>query len=317
MSGHTPWSEIKRKKEHMKPIKTCKEDGCRNFAAEGRSRCYSCYGKKRRKNEKKIVAKAPDGQMKILMLDIETTPNKVYTWGIWNANIGINQIIEPGGLLCFAAKWYGQDQIEFYSAWDDGDLTMGIEAWRLLDEADVVVHFYGSRFDIPHLNTHFLKQGFPPPSPFKQIDLKMAVGKQFRFTSNKLQFVSEVLGLAGKEEHEGFGLWDKVMNEHGRYSEEIVNDARERMTSYNKQDVFLLDEVYEALLPWIPNHPHRHLYEEGAGCPTCGADVEYMHEDGYSYTKLSKFKKFRCFMCKSWFRSSRREQGVTIQESVI
>lgn len=298
-------------------MKKCKEENCSNEAAPGRSRCYSDYGKKRRKENNSIKPKSPDGKMKILMLDIETTPDKAYTWGIWNINIGVNQIIEPGGLLCFAAKWYGQDEIEFYSEWKDSTLNMVLEAWRLLDECDVVVHFYGSRFDIPHLNTSFLKEGFPPPSPFKQIDLKMTVGKQFKFTSNKLQFVSEVLGLEGKEEHEGFGLWDKVMNEGQKYAIEIQTDAQNRMESYNKRDVILLDEVYEAVLPWIPNAPNRHLYEEGRGCPTCGADTEFMVDAGYYYTKLSKFKQFRCHICNSYFRSSKRTTGVKIQEAVI
>lgn len=303
-------------------MKVCKEQGCTREAAPGRSRCYSDYGKNRRQKEKLIVPSAPDGKMRVLMLDIETTPDVDYSWGIWNVNIGINQIKELGGPVCFSAKWYGQDEIEFYSEWQDGELRMALEAWRLLDEADVVVHFYGSRFDIPHLNTLFLTNGFPPPSPFKQIDLKMAVGKQFKFTSNKLQFVSRVLGLEGKEEHEGFPMWDKLMNETRRngekpFSLEVELDAKARMEIYNKRDVFLLDEVYEALLPWIPNHPHRHLYEDGRGCPTCGADSNYMVEAGYAYTKLSKFKQFQCEVCNSYFRSNRREQGVKLQESVL
>lgn len=303
-------------------MKQCKNDGCTAEKAPGRSRCYSCYGRKRRIEEKVIVPKAPDGKMKVLMLDIETTPDKVYTWSIWNANIGINQIVEEGGMVCFAAKWYGQDDIEFYSEWGNGRLNMVLEAWRLLNEADVVVHFYGSRFDIPHMNTCFLREGFPPPSPFKQIDLKMVVGKQFKFTSNKLQFVSRVLQLEGKEEHEGFPMWDKLMNETRRdgkkpFSLDVEVDAKSRMETYNMRDVFLLDEVYEALLPWIPNHPHRHLYEAGRGCPTCGADAEFMYDEGYAYTKLSKFKQFRCFICNSYFRGNKREAGVKVQESVL
>lgn len=299
----------------MAPL--CKETGCSNSKAPGRSRCFSCYGRKRRVEGKVIRPKSPDGKMKVLMLDIETKPNKAYTWSIWNVNVGINQIIEAGEMICFAAKWYGQDEIEFYSQWNGGQTAMVEQGWRLLNEADVVVHFYGSKFDIPHLNTEFLKQGFPPPTPFKQIDLKVAVGKQFRFTSNKLQFVSEVLGLAGKEEHEGFGLWDKVMNERGQYTAEIETDAKERMTSYNKQDVFLLDEVYEALLPWIPNHPHRHLYEDGNGCHICGADSLNVVRHGFAYTKLSKFAQYRCEACNCLFRGNRRLQGVTLQESVL
>src|SRR6476646_1187062 len=115
--------------------KECKEAGCTRTKAKDRSQCYSCYGVARRKDKKVIVPKAPDGKMKILMLDIETTPDKSYHWGRWGVNIGINQTIEEGGLVCFAAKWYGQDEIEFYSQWEDGDQKMVLEAWRLLDEA--------------------------------------------------------------------------------------------------------------------------------------------------------------------------------------
>jgi hypothetical protein len=306
----------------MKTVKICKEDGCYNAAAPGRSRCYSDYGKRRRIEEKAIRPKSPDGKIKILMLDIETTPDKSYHWGRFGVNIGINQTIEEGAMVCFAAKWYGQDEIEFYSEWQHGLEGMVSEAWRLLDEAAVVVHFYGSRFDIPHINTSCLKMGFPPPSPFKQVDLKMVVGRQFKFSSNKLEFVSRVLGLEGKVEHEGFPLWDKLMNEVRRngekpFSEEVELDAKIRMEIYNKRDVFLLDEVYEALLPWIPNHPHRHLYQDGTNCPTCDADEGLMVDAGYAYTKLSKFKQFRCKACGGYFRSKRRESGVDVQESVL
>jgi len=48
--------------------------------------------------------------MKILMLDIETTPMQVYTWGLWDQNIGINQIIKPTEMLCFGAKWQGKKE---------------------------------------------------------------------------------------------------------------------------------------------------------------------------------------------------------------
>lgn len=302
--------------------KQCKEVECSFEAAKGRSRCFTCYGRKRRADSKKIVPKAPDGKIKILMLDIETTPDKSYHWGRFNQNIGINQTIEEGAMVCFAAKWYGQDQIEFYSEWQDGLEGMVQQAWRLLDEADVVVHFYGSQFDIPHIYTSCLRLGFPPPSPFKQVDLKHVVGRKFKFSSNKLEFVSRVLGLEGKVEHEGFPLWDKIMNEPRRsgkkpFTKEVELDAKVRMEVYNKRDVFLLDEVYEAVLPWIPNHPHRHLYQEFGVCPTCGVDEDKIVREGYAYTKLSKFKQFRCTHCNSYFRSNKREQGVTLQESVL
>lgn len=288
-------------------MKVCKEYSCDEEAAPARSRCWHHYYIHRSGGAP--APQAPDGKMKVLYIDIETRPNLVYTWGLFNQNIGVNQIVEPCRMLCFAAKWEGQDEIEFYSEWDQGQMKMVLEAWRLLDSADCVVHYYGSQFDRPHLYREFLLQGFPPPSPFRQIDLKLAVGKQFKFTSNKLQFVSEILGLGGKEEHEGFPLWSKVINGDA--------DAQERMRTYNMRDVELLDELYQVLLPWIPGHPSRTLYEPGACCPRCAAGVELMVDSGYYFTKLSKFEQFRCKSCDGYFRSSKRVMGVTLQESTL
>lgn len=291
--------------------KLCKDCGTKERAPE-RSRCWSCYTKYRQTKE---IAKRYPAGAKILMVDIETTPNLVWAFDIWNQNIGINQIEIPTSILCFAAQWYGSDNMEFYSQWEHGQERMIAEAWRLLNEADIVVHYYGSRFDVPHLNREFLQAGFLPPAPFKQIDLKVAVSRRFKFTSNKLQFLSEVLGLEGKEEHEGFNLWSKVINIFDKWPAVIQEDAKARMESYNKRDVELLSEVYDVLLPWIPGHPHLWLYEGCGGCPTCGADA--LVPAGFATTRLSIFKQFRCTECGKYFRNSRRERGVTIQESVL
>lgn len=290
----------------MKLCKDCEQ----SERAPGRSRCYRCYGRKRRASE--AERQYPEG-FRLLHLDIETRPTVAYTWGLFKTTIGINQILKPGGMMCFAASWHGSDEMEFYSEWHNGQQGMVLEAWRLLDSADAVCHYYGSAFDVKHLNAEFLMQGFPPPRPYRQIDLKLAVAKQFRFPSNKLQFVAEVLGLEGKEEHEGFSLWAKCLDkEHPDHA-----DALTRMESYNRRDVELLKECYEILLPWLPSHPSRHLYEDGRGCPNCGADADYMVDAGYYTTSLSKFKQFRCFICSSYFRSSRREMGAKVQQSML
>lgn len=282
----------------------CKECG-KKEKAPGRSRCYSCYGKARR--GKPVYNYTHPSEMKMLFIDIETEPNLGYFWGIRNENIGINQIAEAVQMMCFSAKWYGDNDTMFFHGRRDRQ-SMIESAWNLLDEADVVVHFYGCNFDIPHLNREFLLNGFPPPSPFKQVDLKAVVAKKFKFTSNKLQFVSTQLGLEGKEEHEGFLLWSKCINGDA--------DAWKRMESYNRQDVVLLEDVFEILLPWIPNLPNRWLYDGSGGCPACGAKNS-MEDAGYAFTKVSKFLQHRCSSCGSYFRDSRRVGGITLQESVL
>jgi DNA polymerase elongation subunit (family B) len=241
--------------------------------------------------------------MRVLCIDIETSPNVAYTWGLFNQNIGINQIIDTSRVLCFSAKWLGEEN-QFAAEWIDRELMLQ-KAWDLLNEADAVIHYYGSKFDVPHLNREFLMAGFGPPSPYKQIDLKVAVAKTFKFTSNKLQHVSEALGLAGKIKTD-FSLWEGCLN----------NDpaSQAEMEEYNRQDVELLEELYHQMLPWIPQLPNRNLYDAFSGCPYCaGEDVV---RDGFTYTALSRYKRFHCNDCGAWLRAPKRENGVQLQPAV-
>ena len=78
----------------------------------------------------------------------------------------------------------------------------------LLDEADAVCHYNGTKFDMPTLNKEFLVHRMTPPPPMKQIDLLRVVKSQFRFPSNKLDYVAQRLGLGKKKDHEGHTLWN-------------------------------------------------------------------------------------------------------------
>lgn len=149
--------------------------------------------------------------MKILLLDIETAPNRVYAWGLWDQNIATNQVEETGYVLCWAAKWIGDKTMHFYSVKDSTPLRMLREIHKLLDEADVVVHYNGLKFDIPTLNKEFIKAGLRPPAPYKQVDLLQVAKRAFRFESNKLAFVAESLKIGAKVKHAGFKLWVDCM----------------------------------------------------------------------------------------------------------
>jgi hypothetical protein len=164
----------------------------------------------------------------------------------------------------------------------------------LISEADAVVHYNGTRFDIPVLNKEFLLQHLAPPAPYKQIDLLRVVRKEFRFPSNKLDYIAQRLGLGKKTDHEGYQLWVKCMNKDPA--------AWKVMEKYNKQDVVLLEKVYDRLLPWIKSHPNHNLYG-GDGCPNCGS--HRLQKRGFSYTTTGTFQRFQCTNCGSWSKSTK------------
>jgi len=182
--------------------------------------------------------------MKTLMLDIETTPLQVYTWGLWDQNIGINQIIKNTEMMCFGARWYGQKKTVFKSVHHDGKKNMLESLWSLMDEADVLVGWNSAAFDHKHINREFLENGFSAPEPTKDLDLMSIVKANFKFPSNKLDYVAQTLGVGSKVKHSGFDLWLKCMAGDPK--------AWVEMKKYQIQDVNLLDELYDILVPWFP-----------------------------------------------------------------
>src|SRR6185312_9194312 len=124
-------------------------------------------------------------------------------------------------------------EVEWRGRKPDGHKRMIRRAWKLLNEADAVVHYNGKRFDVPRLQREFLKLDMAPPAPFAQIDLLATARRKFSFDSNKLERVADELGIGRKEEHEGFRLWIKCLDGD-------VN-AWERMRRYNVKDVKLTE----------------------------------------------------------------------------
>lgn len=228
--------------------------------------------------------------MKILHIDIETSPNKVYSWGLFKQTIGINQVIEPGKMICYAAKWHGKKKVTFKSEFHHGTEDMLDTLWQLLDEADAVCHYNGQAFDMKTINRDFLLNGYEPPSTYRQIDLLRTIKGSFRFLSNKLDFVSQQIEIGQKVKHSGFDLW--VQCEQGN------RKAWAEMKKYNIQDTHLLEDLYNELLPWITNHPNVAVYMDDAEEPTCkSCGSKNVKKNGTQYTNARTYQRYKCNDC--------------------
>lgn len=218
-----------------------------------------------------------------------------HIWQLKEQYVNPERILDSSYTLCWAAKWYGQKQVMFDSVQKTQPTKVMLQRIHdLISEADAVVHYNGSRFDMPILNKEFLLHNLAPPAPYKQIDLLRVVRKEFRFPSNKLDYIAQRLGLGKKTAHEGYQLWVKCMNKDPV--------AWKTMEKYNKQDVILLEKVYDRLLPWIKSHPNRNLYG-GDGCPTCGSHK--LQKRGFNHTTTGTFQRFQCTNCGSWSQSTK------------
>lgn len=247
--------------------------------------------------------------MRLLVIDIETMANLGWFWGTWKQNIAPSQIVKHKRTISFAAKWYDQpgapiSEPIFYSEHTQGRKAMVREAWGLLDAADAVIGYNSQRFDVRHLQTEFVVEGLTPPSPFINIDLLATVRKSFLFGSNKLEAVSDRLGLGQKVEHEGFALWTKC--------EAGDPDAWDKMREYNLHDVILTEDLYRRILPWITNHPSYAAFSRAdvPMCPNCGHTP--LSPRDFHYARTRRYQRYHCAQCGKW---SRDRQAETITQT--
>lgn len=246
---------------------------------------------------------------RLLTLDIETSPNLGYVWQLHNTDVHLPQLVEQSEVICFAAKWLDQPRVEFRSVYHDGKEAMVERAHALLDEADGLIGYNSAGFDRKHLQREILLAGFPPPSPFTDIDLYRTVKKHFRFASSKLQNVAQELGIGSKVPHTGFELWRQCMT--GTDDEKAK--AWRPMRRYCIGDTRLTEALYWRLLPWISGHPHHGLFgEDGVDCCSrCGSlDLQ---RRGYATKLTGRYQRFQCQACGGWSTSGRREAGVDVR----
>lgn len=247
--------------------------------------------------------------MRLLLLDIETAPNVAHVWGLWQQNVGLNQLLDSGYVMCWAAKWYGEDEVMFDSVHRSSPKKMLKRIHKLLDECDAVIHYNGKSFDIPTLNKEFLLHKMPPPAPYKQIDLCQVAKSTFRFPSNKLAYIAKALGLTEKRNHRGHELWIGCMNDDP--------ECWVEMEEYNRGDVITLEEVYDRMRPWIRIHPNAGVYDEQTApvCPTCGSS--HLQRRGFARTMVGKYARLQCADCGTWSREAFQELPKEVRQNVM
>lgn len=251
---------------------------------------------------------------RILVLDIETAPLKMYAWSLWDEKMGVNQIDTEWSILAICAKWLDESK-PFYQDCrgeprDDAELLVVVH--HLLDEADIVVTQNGKSFDIKKINARLIEAGFGPYSPIRQIDTKEVAKRHFGFTSNRLEWLGKHVAGTKKSEHKkfpGFELWAECLNDNLA--------AWKEMEKYNKQDVLATEALYLKMRPWIEGHPNLATYGNVTAhlCPKCGSHD--LQSRGVATTQTGRYSRYRCNSCGGWSRAGRTELDKEVKRELL
>lgn len=255
-----------------------------NLNAETLSRYKRLY---RAGNKNKTIPR-------VLLLDIETAPMKVFSWTLWKPYLSHDNIIAPGFILSWAAKWLFSaemmsDIVTPKEAVKGDDKRICESIWKLMDDANIIIAHNAKKFDIPWLNAEFFLHGMNPPMPYQVIDTLLESRKHFRLPSHRLDYLGKITVRKEKLATD-FGLWIKCMAGD--------KESLDYMLKYNKEDVLLLESVYVEQRAWVNSHPNMSLYFDADGpvCPNCGS-VNLLWENKYYVTMVSKFAAYRCKDC--------------------
>lgn len=239
-------------------------------------------------------------ELKVLFFDIECSLAKVYTYGLFDQNIPIVNVIEHPRMIAFTAKWLGKKKVHAFSEFHQSRQEMLDAMWGMLDDADVVIGWNSKRFDVKWVNSEFLVEGMTPPSPYKQIDLMQVVKNNARFLSNKLDYVSDRLLNERKLEYNMAKMWIKVNNPET--SEADRKKEWNAMMRYAKRDTALLEPLFDELRPWI-KMPHPIVAGDDL-CRNCGSDD--LQRRGFARTFNGSYQRYRCRGCGAWSRGTSR-----------
>jgi hypothetical protein len=253
--------------------------------------------------------------MKVLILDIETSPIVSYHWGLFDQNIGLNQIKQDWHLLAWSAKWLGDppskamymdnrnQRLETIS--DDKALVAGLA--KLIHEADVLITQNGDAFDVKKLNARAIINKLPPIKPTRSIDILKEGRKVFKFTSHKLEYITGVLNDRYKklkhEEYPGFELWSAIMKGDKR--------AWAVMKKYCIHDVLSTEEAYTKLAPWIKT---GRVTDFMVGCK-CGSNK--LQARGYAISVAGRYARYQCQTCGKWLKSPTNEYTMQQKQDIL
>lgn len=233
-----------------------------------------------------------------LFLDIETSPCIGSFWRPgYNVRLTNDNIEIHARIITAAYKWQGATDVKAL-VWKgqplrECDKHIIQEIVPIMNEADEIVAHYGGGFDIPWIRTRALYHGIVT-GIWKIVDTHTWAKKHFLLPTNKLNDIAKYLEIGSKLPTE-YDLWRQITFHSDK-------TALADMVEYNKNDVELLEKVWEKLQAYAPPPTHLGVYNGQATwtCPECGGEPKRRQRPMTSATGTVKHQMY-CGICPRYY----------------
>lgn len=256
------------------------------------------------RQRKRTGKKAEKYQVKRLFYDIETGYFKTAVWGAFNQFIKPEMLEGEKKIICISYKWQFEDKVHTLT-WDDNldDKDLVKKFIKVLGEADEVCGHNIDNFDTKIVRARAIRHGLLMYPKYRSIDTLKKARQFFKFASNKLDFLGQNFEVGRKLQHAGFDLWRRCQEGE---TKAIRKEALKEMVDYCEQDVILLEDVYNVMMPYIDHNTNfavlKHGYQGKWRCPECGSDeVQLSHTDT---TPMGYIKRHMRCKCKKTYHIS-------------
>lgn len=236
---------------------------------------------------------------RILFLDIETSPNLVVAFSLGGRNgyrLQHDDILHERYIICGAWKWAGEKTVHSVITKGKNDKATVKRLAAEIAKADVIVGHWGVGFDFPFIRGRLLFHGLDPLKPVREYDTCREAQRVFHLNSHKLDYLAKYLGVGGKIKTTK-DLWLGCL--------EGDTKALQEMARYNREDVALLERVFNKMHAHLPAVVNQRLFAEKLDVPCCArcgsSDVV---RKGTRLTRTRRVQLWSCNACGSWSRSS-------------
>lgn len=249
-------------------------------------------------SQQKPVSRLQARKARVLVLDIETSPMRGYIYGLFDQNISHKHIDKDWFIMSWSAKFLDEDEI-FYSDTrneenPENDKNICQELRDLIASADVILGHNSDAFDLKKINARLIKHEIKPIAEMQTIDTLKIARRFFKFSSNKLDYIANYLGVGGKlhsQKFHGLDLSIAILNKN---PEAFID-----LEIYNKQDVAITEAVFKKLVTF-DHRINLQIYTQSHVC-ICGSDE--FTKDGLRYTISGAFQRYKCKACGKYFKS--------------